>query len=269
MYESFFHLRENPFALTADPRYLYRSKQHRDALMYLAQGVFGSKGFLALTGEVGTGKTTVVRAFLETFRPCLRVAFVSNPKLDYEDLLYMLLTDFGCTVKDKSKADMLLVLNDFLIERYAARDSVVMVIDEAQNLPPDLVTLEELRMVSNLESGSHKLIQVILVGQPELDHMLKHHDLRQLKQRIPGVHRMQHLTREETTNYIGYRLYVAGLQNGSLSFTSESLDAIFAYSQGIPRIINLICDKVLTRGSLEKTRTIRRKLVEDSIQELY
>jgi hypothetical protein len=103
MYESFFHLRENPFALTADPRFLYRSRQHRAALLYLAQGVFGSKGFLALTGEVGTGKTTVVRTFLETFQPSVRVAFISNPKLDYEDLLYMLLTDFGCTVKDKSK----------------------------------------------------------------------------------------------------------------------------------------------------------------------
>jgi len=219
-----------------------------------------------LTGEVGTGKTIVVRTLIETFQPSLNVAFVPNPKLDYENLLYTILTDFGCTVEHRTKSEMLQVLNDFLIQSYASRQTVVLIIDEAQNLPPDLVVLEELRMVSNLEIGNHKLIQMVLVGQPELDHMLRRHELRQLRQRIPGIHRMQNLTREEIKHYISHRLYVAGLRNGCMEFTSESLDAIYEYSKGIPRLINLVCDKVLFNACLAATRTFPKSLIQESIR---
>lgn len=268
MYQSYFHLKENPFALTADPRFMYRSREHGEALAYLARGVFGSKGFLALTGEVGLGKTTAVQTFVHTFRPCLETAFIHNPNAGFEDLLYMVLQDFGCLIGGTSKGQMIPALNEFLIEKYADGKVVVLVIDEAQNLPPDLAVLEELRMVSNLEVGSDKLIQIVLVGQPELDHMLRRHELRQLRQRIPGIHRMQGLSRVEVRRYIDYRLGVAGLGNGCLKFTSDAVDTIHSYTGGMPRLINLVCDKILQHGYLVRIRTIEKEMVEEGIKTL-
>ncbi len=266
MYESFFNLRENPFGTTPDPRFLYKSKAHREALAYLAYGVFRKKGFLALTGEVGIGKTTIVRAFVQTFHPCLEVAFILNTKVDIRELLYMLLTDFGIEINNDSKVGMLMSLNEYLIRRYSQNQNPLLIIDEAQNLCPEV--MEELRMLSNLETDSHKLIQIVLVGQPELAHLLSRDDLRQLRQRIPGVFNMQFLTRDEVFSYIRFRLGVAGLKNGQLVFSDQAVDAIHQFSVGIPRLINVLCDRVLLRSYLQKTRVIEIDIVEACMTEL-
>jgi len=265
MYEAFFNLRENPFGTTPDPKYLYKGKAHREALAYLAYGVFRKKGFLALTGEVGIGKTTIIRAFIQTFHPCLEVAFVLNTKVDFREMLYMLLTDFGIEFRDDSKVAMLSALNRYLIDRYADNQNPLLIIDEAQNLTPDV--LEELRMLSNLETDEQKLIQIVLVGQPELTHVLMRDDLRQLRQRIPGVFNMQFLSRDEVFSYIRYRLGIAGMTNGQVMFSDAAVDTIHNFSSGIPRLINMLCDRVMLRGYLQKTRVVERELVEASILE--
>jgi general secretion pathway protein A len=266
MYEAFYGLSENPFGTTPDPRYLYKSKAHREALAYLAQGVFLKKGFLAVTGEVGVGKTTVVRAFAQTFGPCLEVSFVINTKVDFREMLFMLLTDFGVEIRSDMKVTMLAQLNEFLIKRYAENQNPVLVIDEAQNLSPDV--LEELRMLSNLETNQQKLIQIVLVGQPELWEILQRDDLRQLRQRIPGVCRMQLLSRDEVYRYVRYRLAVAGLSNGQLLFSETAIDDIYHHSMGTPRLINMLCDRVLLRAYLQKTRAIDSDLVGESAREM-
>ena len=267
MYESFFSLNENPFGTTPDPRFLYKSKAHREALAYLAFGVFRKKGFLAISGEVGIGKTTIIRAFTQTFHPCLDVSFILNTKVSFQEMLFMLLNDFGCDVTaSSSKVEMLSKLNTFLIERYAENQNPLLVIDEAQNLSPDV--LEELRMLSNLETDSQKLIQIVLIGQPELSTLLMRDDLRQLRQRIPGVFTMRYLSRDEVYMYIRYRLGVAGLTNGQLTFSESAVDAIHRYSSGIPRLINQLCDRVLLRGYLQRSRVVEKDLVEASIRDL-
>lgn len=267
MYESFYNLHETPFGTTPDPRFLYKSKAHREALAYLAYGVFRKRGFLALTGAVGIGKTTVVRAFVQTFQPCLEVAFILNTKVTFQELLYMLLSDFGAEIENDSKVGMLTTLNDFLIDRFAENQNPLLVIDEAQNLSPEI--LEELRMLSNLETDEQKLIQIVLVGQPELAALLQRDDLRQLRQRIPGVFNMQLLSRDEVLRYIRYRLAVAGLPSGRLVFSDEAIDSIHFHTSGVPRLINLLCDRVLLRGYLQKTRAIERQTVETCVHELY
>lgn len=266
MYESFYNLNEAPFGSTPDPRFLYRSQGHREALAYLAYGLFGRKGFLALTGEVGIGKTTVVRAFVHTFHPCLEVAFVLNTNVNFEEMLYLILQDFGMEAEDASKVKMLSSLNAFLIDRFARHQNPVLIIDEAQNLGADV--LEELRLLSNLETDRQKLIQILLVGQPELAEMLSRRDLRQLRQRIPGVLHMKNLQPREIEEYIGFRLHTAGMANGRLIFTPEACGAVYEYSDGIPRLINTLCDRVLMRGYLQKTMTIDRDLVEASVGDL-
>ncbi len=265
MYESYFNLNENPFGITPDPKFLYKGKAHREALAYLAYGVFRKKGFLALTGEVGIGKTTIIRAFIQTFYPCLEVAFILNTRVTFDELLYMLLTDLGVEPKNDSKVVMLSALNHYLIELYAENQNPLLIIDEAHNLTPEV--LEELRMLSNLETDEQKLIQIVLVGQPELSHMLMRDDMRQLRQRIPGVFNMQYLSREEVDSYIRYRLGVAGLRNG-LMFSNAAVDAIYGFSSGIPRLINMLCDRVLLKGYLHKTHFVEENLVEASILEL-
>jgi general secretion pathway protein A len=266
MYEAFYGLKENPFGTTPDPRYLYKSKAHREALAYLAQGIFLKKGFLALTGEVGVGKTTVVRAFVQTFNPCLDVSFVLNTRVDFREMMYMLLSDFGVEIKSESKVAMLTQLNEFLIGRFAENRNPVIIIDEAQNLTPEV--LEELRMLSNLETNQQKLIQIVLVGQPELWDLLEREDLRQLRQRIPGVCQMKLLSRDEVYRYIRYRLAVAGLGDGQLIFAESAVDCVFDLSGGIPRLINMLCDRVLLRGYLQRARAIEPELVIEAAREL-
>ncbi len=266
MYEAFYNLKEPPFGSTPDPRFLYRSQGHRVALAYVAYGLFGKKGFLAVTGEVGIGKTTIIRAFVHTFHPCLEVAFVLNTNVNFEEMLYLILQDFGIEVEDVNKVKMLSRLNSFLIERFARHQNPVIIIDEAQNLAPEV--LEELRLLSNLETDQQKLVQIVLVGQPELADMLTRRSLRQLRQRIPGVLEMRNLRPREVEEYIAFRLRTAGMSNGSLKFSSDAQRAIFEYSDGIPRLINTICDLVMIRGYLKRATTIELEMVEATVNEL-
>jgi type II secretory pathway predicted ATPase ExeA len=208
----------------------------------------------------------VVRAFVQTFSPCLEVSFVLNTRVDFREMLFMLLTDFGVEIKSESKVSMLAQLNEFLIKRYADNQNPVLVIDEAQNLSPDV--LEELRMLSNLETNQQKLIQIVLVGQPELGEILQRDDLRQLRQRIPGMCRMQLLSRDEVYRYIRYRLAVAGLTNGQLVFSEGAIDEVFEYSMGTPRLVNMLCDRALLRAYLQKSRAIDAEIMAASAREL-
>jgi len=266
MYEAFYNLKEPPFGSTPDPRFLYRSQGHREALAYVAYGLFGKKGFLAVTGEVGIGKTTIIRAFVHTFHPCLEVAFVLNTNVNFEEMLYLILQDFGIEVEDVNKVKMLSRLNSFLIERFAQHQNPVIIIDEAQNLAPEV--LEELRLLSNLETDQQKLVQIVLVGQPELADMPTRRSLRQLRQGIPGVLEKRNLRPREVEEYIAFRLRTAGMANGSVKFSSDAQRAIFEYSDGIPRLINTICDLVMIRGYLKRATTIGIEMVEATVNEL-
>ncbi len=266
MYEEFFGFKELPFNVTPDPRFLYRSVSHRDALAYITYGVFQRKGFVAMTGEVGVGKTTVVGAFIDLFEPSLEVAFVFSTKFPFEQLLFLICKDFGLSADGLNKAQMLLLLNEFLIRQNEDNRNAVLIIDEAQNLSPDV--LEELRMLSNLETRDRKLLQIMLVGQPELETLLNMNELRQLRQRIPGICRISMLNREDVENYIRYRLDVAGGRGNGVHFTSDSFDEIYHYSGGIPRLINILCDRVLLVAYVADTRVVDGRLVREGIRDL-
>ncbi len=266
MYEEYYGFKELPFNVTPDPRFLYRSTSHRDALAYITYGVFQKKGFIAVTGEVGVGKTTVVNAFIDLFRPSLEVAFVFTTKFPFDQLLYLVCNDFGLEVEGKNKAQMLMTLNRFLIDQYEKNRNTVLIIDEAQNLSPEV--LEELRMLSNLETRDRKLIQIMLVGQPELETMLNLNEMRQLRQRIPGICRITILSREDFEKYIEYRLDVAGKHSGGPGFTNDAMDEIYHYSGGTPRLINVLCDRALLIGFVSNTRTIDGRIVREGIRDL-
>ena len=266
MYEDFYGFKELPFNVTPDPRFLYRSASHRDALAYITYGVFQRKGFVAVTGEVGVGKTTVVGAFIDLFQPSLEVAFVFSTKFPFDQLLYLICTDFGFNVEGKNKAQMLLALNDFLIKQNENNRNAVLIIDEAHNLSPDV--LEELRMLSNLETRDRKLLQIMLVGQPELEAILNMNEMRQLRQRIPGICRIEMLNRQDVENYMRYRLKIAGGSNGGVHFTADSFDEIYHYSGGIPRLINILCDRALLIGYVSNTRAIDGRIVREGIRDL-
>lgn len=266
MYEEFYGFKELPFNVTPDPRFLYRSTSHRDALAYITYGVFQKKGFIAVTGEVGVGKTTVVNAFIDLFQPSLEVAFVFTTKFPFDQLLYLVCNDFGIEVEGRNKAQMLMELNRFLIRQYENNRNTVLIIDEAQNLTPDV--LEELRMLSNLETRDRKLIQIMLVGQPELEKMLNLNEMRQLRQRIPGICRIPMLGREDLENYVEFRLEVAGSDGNGPDFTNDAMEEIFHYSGGTPRLINILCDRVLLIGYVSNTRTIDGRIVREGIRDL-
>jgi len=266
MYEEYYGFKELPFNVTPDPKFLYRSSSHRDALAYITYGVFQKKGFIALTGEVGVGKTTIVNAFVDLFQPSIEVSFIFSTKFPFDQLLYLICSDFGLEVDGMNKAQMLLQLNKYLIQQYERKRNTVLIIDEAQNL--SVQVLEELRMLSNLETRNTKLIQIMLVGQPELETILNLKELRQLRQRIPLLFRIPVLTHEDLSKYVDYRLKVAGRGNKSPHFTRDSIEEIYQYSRGIPRIINVLCDRVLLTGYVTNVRTIDAGIVRGGIREL-
>lgn len=266
MYEEFYGFKELPFNVTPDPRFLYRSRSHREALAYITYGIFQKKGFIAVTGEVGVGKTTVVNAFIDLFQPSLEVAFVFTTRFPFDQLLYLICRDYGLEVEGKNKAQTLLVLNEFLITQYERNRNTVLIIDEAQNLSPEV--LEELRMLSNLETRDSKLLQIMLVGQPELEGILNMNEMRQLRQRIPGICRISMLDHDEVVSYVKTRIEIAGAGNGGPHFTEDSLDEIFHYSGGTPRLINILCDRALLIGYVSNTKTIDGRIVREGIRDL-
>jgi len=265
MYQQFYNIKEKPFNVTSDPGYLFLSRKHKEALSHLLYGIEERKGFLEITGDVGTGKTTLCRALLNKLDSNTKTAFVFNPDLSQLQLLQTIVEDFGLTVEKKSKMHIFKQLNKFLLEQLSCGNNVVLIIDEAQNLKPSV--LEQIRLLSNLETEKEKLFQIILVGQPELHKRLEAPELRQLKQRITIRYRILPLDRAESKDYIYHRLAVAG-STGDIIFEEKALDLIYGYSGGVPRLINIVCDKAMLLGFVLETRSISFDIVIKSIKEI-
>jgi len=259
---AFFGLRQRPFNPTPDPAFLYASPGHQEGLAHLLYGVQEHKGFILLTGEVGTGKTTLLRTLLSRLDGNTASAFVFDTTLPFEGLLEYILEDFGIAKPGESHAQRLFALNNFLIERQRAGQNTVLVLDEAQNL--DVRALEQIRLLSNFETHTDKLLQIVLAGQPEVLDKLDRPELRQLKQRISLRCRILPLTADQTRDYIRTRLRIAGATNPGL-FSDVAITRIAEYSGGIPRLINTLCDHCLLIGYADQIRRIDRKIVEEAI----
>jgi len=265
MYESFFGLRVAPFSVSPDPRFLYKTPSVGEALASLSYGIYNRKGIVLLTGEVGTGKTTIINKLLEWLhRIHFSTAFVFNPRLSVPDFFDVMMADFDIRCESHEKGARLLCLNEWLLARHRAGDSAVLIVDEAQDLSTEL--LEELRLLTNMETFTQKLLQVVLCGQPELDLKLKDPQLRQLRQRIMVRCRMQSLSQQETDAYIRERLRRAGA-NGSAIFSDESIDVIARYSRGIPRVINLVCEHALIGAFADQQRVVSAATVRAVVEE--
>lgn len=263
MYRSFYGLKEKPFNATPDPDFLYLTPGHREALAQLLYGVQMKKGFIVLTGEVGTGKTTLLHTLLQRLDGTTAVAFVFNSTLPFDGILEYMLEDFGVPKTAASHAQRLFALNSFLIDRRRAGQNVILILDEAQNLDPP--TLEQVRLLSNFETPTEKLLQILLVGQPELGAKLQLPELRQLKQRIGLRCNIPPLTREQTPDYIRSRLQTAGAADLGL-FTDRAIGRIYEHTGGIPRLINIVCDHCLLFGYADQKRKIDRDIVEQAIE---
>jgi len=265
MYNSFFNLLYKPFDLLPDPKFIYQSKSHKKALTYLDYGIRERSGFVLLTGEVGSGKTTLIRNLLDKNYEHAVLSKIFNTCVTSDQLLAMINDDFGLVTDGKDKVALIRDLNMFLVEQYAQGNQPILIIDEAQNLSQQL--LEEVRMLSNLEASDCKLLQIILVGQPELRETLSAPELRQLRQRISINCHLQALNREEVGHYIDHRLKVAGNAT-AVEFSSGVLETVFRYSKGIPRLINIICDFLMLSAFAEETTIISNEMVREVIGDL-
>ena len=265
MYTAFYGLREKPFALSPDPRFLFLAESHREALAHLLYGIEQGEGFIAITGEVGTGKTTLCRTLLQRLGAESEVAFLFNPKLSALELMQAVHAEFGLDAAGRSWRELVDQLNEFLLERKGEGRRVLVIIDEAQNLETD--TLEQVRLLSNLETDTAKLLQIVLLGQPELDAKLERAELRQLKQRISVRWRLVPLTATETRDYVRHRLRIASGSEREL-FTETALREVHRRSSGIPRVVNVLCDRALLLGYASRAATIGSQLVVAVAQEL-
>ena len=265
MYKNFFGLRANPFNVNPDPRYLYLTRHTREALACLTYGIQNRKGFVLLTGEVGTGKTTLLNKFLEWLRmQRVATAFVFNPRLTTAEFFDYMMADFGIACESKEKSQRLLRLNQWLLERYRAGETAVLIVDEAQNLSSEV--LEEIRLLTNLETSTEKLLQIVLCGQPELEAKLREPHLRQLRQRITLRCRTHPLTEEETESYVGQRLRIAGA-NGTPVFSPEAMKKVYQFARGIPRVTNLICEHALISAFVDQKKPVPPETVESVASE--
>ncbi|MEW5983909.1 MAG: AAA family ATPase [Acidobacteriota bacterium] len=274
MYEEFFGFTDKPFSLTPDPKYLYKSESHANAFELLQYAVRRREGFVVVTGDIGTGKTTLCRALLEQIDRRTFTALVLNPFLSEDDLLRLILQDFGVVSREEikqgrlngvSKQELIDTLYDFLLGLLPLQASAVLIIDEAQNLP--LQVLEQLRILSNLETDREKLLQMILVGQLNLQGLLRSPELRQLDQRVSIRYELKPLTRDEVAAYVSHRLHVAG-GSSLVSFTPRALQFVHQFSGGIPRLINLICDRSLLGAYSARSNRVTHELVERAADSL-
>ncbi|MFZ5785903.1 MAG: ExeA family protein [Acidobacteriota bacterium] len=248
MYEEFYGLRAQPFSITPDPRFLFLSTRHREALDHLLFGIRQRKGFILISGDVGAGKTTLCRAALEQLGGQAETALILNPMLSGIQLLRGILHELHLDDRGNDRLRLNQRLNEYLLERARESRDVVLFVDEAQDLSPE--SLEEVRLLSNLETDDRKLLQIVLLGQPELRETLERRELRQLRQRITVVYHLGPLDRAETEAYVAHRLEVAGA-NGRPTFTPAAMRAIHFHSRGVPRLINAICDRTLLAGFVE------------------
>ncbi len=268
MHEEYYGFSEKPFNLTPDPKYLYKSHSHANAFELLQYAIRRREGFIVITGDIGTGKTTLCRAVLEQLDRKTFTALILNPFLSEEDLLRLILQDFGVVSRDEmkrgrlagvSKQELIDTLNEFLMSLLPLGAGALLIIDEAQNLP--LEVLEQIRILSNLETNKEKLLQIVLVGQLNLQELLRSPELRQLDQRISIRYDLKPLTREETAAYVGHRLAIAG-GGAAVTFAPKALDRVHRYSGGIPRLINLVCDRALLGGYSARTARITPEIVD-------
>jgi len=266
MYCEFYGLLRQPFEMTPDPSFLYLGETHREGLATLVYGVRSRKGFVVLTGEVGTGKTTLLHALLSQLDPSMPSAFIFNPRLDPIGFLHMLFDEFGIEHRCRTKAEYLLALNHFLIECLKEDRTALLIIDEAQNLSPEM--LEEVRLLSNLETPTSKLIQIMLVGQPELDEMLDRPDLRQLRQRIALRYHLKPFDADELDHYVDERLRLAGY-TGKGIFKRSARKALMRVTSGTPRLVNVVCDTALLTGYARGQQTLGADVIEEVARDLH
>jgi len=260
MYKEFFGLRANPFNVNPDPRYLYLTRHTEEALACLTYGIQSRKGFVLLTGEVGTGKTTLINKLMEWLRlQQVATAFIFNSRLDVPQFLDFMMSDFAIPCDSKSKSQILQRLYNWLLDRYRAGETAVLVVDEAQNLSDEV--LEEIRMLTNLETFTEKLLQIVLVGQPELEQRLKQPQLRQLRQRLTLRAKTHPFNLEETKAYVTQRLRIAG-SNGDAIFDQDAMMALYRYSGGVPRVINLLCEHCLVSAFVDQKKTVAADIVD-------
>jgi len=264
MYESFYGLKENPFHLTPDPSYLFMSRGHEDAYTHLEYAILENKGFVVITGEIGSGKTTLINLLLSKIQQNIQVGVINQTLVQPTQFIKMICQEFELPTDSRDKAELLDLLHSFLLQQFARRKRVTLIIDEAQNLPNN--TIEEIRMLSNLESEKHHLIQMMLVGQPELKYKLQQKSLEQFVQRVTVYCHLNGLDMDETSRYINHRLQVAGAEKQDI-FTNEAIDVIHQYSRGIPRLINILCDAALVYGFADELKIIEKNVIEDVVTE--
>ncbi|MEW6376684.1 MAG: AAA family ATPase [Thermodesulfobacteriota bacterium] len=265
MYQQFYGLKEKPFSLTPDPQFLYLSESHQTAIESLLYGIDQKEGFIVITGNIGTGKTTICRAILEKIDKNVKTAVIFNSFLTEDELLESILLDLGFPSRGRSKKERIDALNKLLIHLLSHGKNTVLIIDEAQNL--SVPVLEQIRMLSNLETEKEKMLQIVLFGQLELDQKLQSAELRQLNQRIAIRHHLLPLSRKEMESYIHQRLMVAGAQ-GNITFSKSALNQIFKFSKGTPRLINLLCDRALLGGFVQETFHIDKGIVKKAQKSL-
>ena len=267
MYRKYFGLGEAPFSIAPDPRYLYMSERHQEALAHLLYGISGDGGFVLLTGEVGAGKTTICRCLLEQIPPNCDIAYIFNPKLTVEELLSTICTEFGVAYPAGRTTVKTFVdnINAYLLDAHARGRQAVLIIDEAQSLSVDV--LEQMRLLTNLETNQRKLLQIILVGQPELAEMLARPELRQLAQRIVARYHLGALAKSEVAAYVRHRLEIAGAQQPL--FPASLTGRLFSLSQGVPRLINVLCDRALLGAYLQGRERVDRTTLTQAAREVF
>lgn len=265
MYLAYYHLKEAPFDITPNPRFLFYSAKHREAFNHLLFGIRERKGFVQLTGEVGAGKTTLCRAMLDELNGRFSTALILNPMMSADELMKAIATEFGLAVKGMDRLETISAINEFLLKLVEQNKDAVLIIDEAQDLTDEL--LEQVRLLSNLETDSRKLLQIVLMGQPELRDRLNNPKLRQLRQRITVRYHLSPLKRFEVAQYIQHRLQISGAK-GAPYFTPPALWRVHHYSHGIPRLVNALCDKALLAGYVQQTSRIDWNMVGRAIREL-
>jgi len=265
VYLEYYGLSEPPFAITPNPRFLFYSAKHREAFNHLLYGIRERKGFVQLTGEVGAGKTTLCRAMLEQLDGRYATALILNPVMSAGELVKAIAVEFGLPVNGLDRLDTLAVINQFLLQQVERGEETVLIIDEAQDLTDEL--LEQVRLLSNLETNNRKLLQIVLMGQPELRDRLNNPRLRQLRQRITVRYHLQPLSRFEMSQYIQHRLEISGAK-GAPYFTQPALWRVFSYSKGIPRLVNAVCDKALLAGFVQQRERIGFGTIGRAVREL-